>query len=284
MIVENSHAGELAEALGAMPAVQAVVGIERRMRGFKLVRKRIPPHIHYAILGDILSSEQEMKKPPDLTGEDIAAIVYTSDTTGRPKDVMLSHEKITANARSISEYLHLSEDDRIMVILPFSYSFGKSLFTTHLMAGGSMVLENSFQYPQAVFEKMIDEKATGFAGVPSTFATMIELLNFRDFDFPALRYMTLAGGAMPQHHMQKLAELLPGKQVYIMDGQAEAAERMTRPDPDDQLTKPVSPGEPATGVEAMVLTERGSAAAAGREVEPSAGSMYRRLSERNGMC
>jgi acyl-CoA synthetase (AMP-forming)/AMP-acid ligase II len=267
VIVENSYAGELVEALGAMPPVQAVIGIERRARGFKFVRRKIPPQIHYAVLGDILCSEQVMKTPPAFTGEDLAAIVYTTGTAGRPKGVMLSHENILANARSIIEYLRLSENDRTMVLLPFCYCYGKSLFTTHLMAGGSLVLENSFMHPQTVFKKMIEEEATGFAGVPATFAIMLQRSNFCDFSFPALRYVTQGGGAMPPHHAQELAGLLPGTRVYSMYGQTEATAWLTCLDPDDLLNRPGSIGKPVPGVEIMVVTEQGRAAAAGQEGE-----------------
>ena len=267
VIVENCYAGELAEALGAMPPVQAVIGIERRARGFKFVRRKIPPHIHYAILGDILGSEQMLQTLPDLTGEDLAAIAYTSGTTGRPKGVMLSHENILANARSIIESLRLSENDRIMVVLPFCSCFGKSLFTAHLMAGGSLVLEKGFMQPEVVFKKMIDEEVTGFAGVPSTFASMLERSNFRDFSLPALRYVTQAGGAMPHHHAQELAGLLPGRQAYIMYGQTEATAWLTCLDPGDLLKRPGSIGKPVPGVEIMVVQEQGGAAAAGQEGE-----------------
>jgi len=267
VVLENSYSGELAKELGAMPPLRAVIGIERRARGFQSVRRKIPQHIHYAVLGDILHSEQAMKTPPAITGEDLAAIVYTSGTSGRPKGVMLSHENILANARSIIAYLRLSENDRTMVVLPFCYCYGKSILTTHLMAGGSLVLENSFLYPQTVFKKMVEEQATGFAGVPSTFAIMLERSNFRDFSFPALRYVTQAGGAMPPCYAQELAGLLPGTQVYIMYGQTEATARLTYLDPDDLLERPGSVGKPVPGVEIMVVTEQGKAAAYGQEGE-----------------
>jgi len=267
VVVENSFAGELAEALGAMPTVKAIIGIERRARGFKIMRKRIPSRIHYAVLGDILNSEQAVKTPPALTGEDLAAIVYTSGTTGRPKGVMLSHENILVNARSIIEYLRLSENDRIMVVQPFCHCYGKSLLTTHLMAGGSLVLENSFMYPQTVFKKMAEEEATGFAGVPSTFAIMLQRSNFREFSFSALRYVTQAGGAMPPHHAKELADILPDTKVYVMYGQTEATAQMTCLEPGDLLKRPGSIGKPVPGVEIVVMQEHGKVAAAGQEGE-----------------
>ena len=267
VIAESSYVGELGESLGVMPSLQSLIGIERRARGFKFVRRKIPSHIHYAVLGDILASEPVMKTAPALTEDDLAALVYTSGTTGRPKGVMLTHGNILANARSIIDYLRLTENDRIMVVLPFCYCYGKSLFTTHLLAGGSLILENSFMYPQTVFSKMRAEEATGFAGVPSTFALMLERSNFRDFSFPTLRYVTQAGGAMPPRHARELVGLLPGTQVYLMYGQTEATARLTYLEPGELLKRPGSIGKPVPNVEVMVVTEQGRAAAAGQEGE-----------------
>ena len=267
VIVENSVASALAESLAALGTVTSIIGIERRARGFKVVRGTIPPSIHYAVLGDILGSEQPSRTPPALADSDLAAIVYTSGTTGRPKGVMLSHENIMANARSITEYLRLTEKDRVMAVLPFCYCYGKSLFTTHLLAGGSLVLENSFMFPQTVFKKMIDEKVTGFSGVPSTYAIMLERSNFSEFRFPALRYVTQAGGPMPPHHAQELAAILPETEVYIMYGQTEATARLTYLAPNDLRTRPGSIGKPVPGVEIKVVQEHGRMAPAGEEGE-----------------
>ena len=74
----------------------------------------------------------------------LAEIIFTSGSTGEPKGVMISHKNIIANTNSILEYLKLSEDDIIEVVLPFFYCYGLSLFHTHLRIGGSMVLNNTF--------------------------------------------------------------------------------------------------------------------------------------------
>jgi len=267
LIVENSYIAAVAAAVRETPSVTMVIGIERRSRGASAMRERFPSHIRYATMGEVISCEDGKCAPPEMTGADIASIVYTSGTTGKPKGVMLSHENFLSNARSITEYLHLTEQDKVMVVLPFCYSYGKSLLTTHLMAGGTLVLENSFMYPNTVFDKMVEEGVTGFAGVPSTFAIMLNRSNIRKYSFPKLRYVTQAGGAMSPQHARELSALLPDAQIYIMYGQTEATARLTYLPPGDLLTRPGSIGKPIPGVKIEVVQEQGLPAGDGQEGE-----------------
>ena len=174
---------------------------------------------------------------------DLALLLYTSGTTGEPKGVMLTHRNLTANAGSIVEYLGLSDSDKVMVVLPFHYSYGNSLLTTHLMVGGSLVLENRFVFPNLVLDKIREEQVTGFAGVPSTFAILLNRSNLRKSAFPSLRYVTQAGGAMSPKLARDLREALPGTEVYIMYGQTEAVARLTYLDPSELIRKAGSIGK-----------------------------------------
>ncbi len=126
--------------------------------------------------------------------DDLACILYTSGTTGRPKGVMLSHRNIAANTRSIVEYLGLTHRDSVLSILPFYYSYGSSLLHTHLSVGGTLFIEDQFVYPNKALERMAAEEVTGFAGVPSTFALLLHRSNFLKMQWPHLRYITQAGG------------------------------------------------------------------------------------------
>jgi len=267
LIVDNQFMNTVAGVVRETPWVRTIIGIERRAKGFTIVRERIPRQIHYVTMEEITSSDHTTVRLPDIVESDIASIIYTSGTTGKPKGVMLSHENLLSNARSIIAYLQLGEDDRVMVVLPFCYAYGKSLLTTHLIAGGSLVLENGFLYPQTVFNKMAEEEVTGFAGVPSTFAIMLNRSNFSDYRFPKLRYVTQAGGAMPPQHARKLAQLLPETKLYLMYGQTEATARLTYLDPGDVLKRPGSIGKAIPGVEIKVVTDQGMGAAAGQEGE-----------------
>jgi len=255
LIVENNHIDAVSRAVGHAPTVRAIVGMERRARGFSDVRKKIPAHIHYVVLDDITKGAYEANAFPALTGHDIASIVYSSESSREAKGVTLSYDNIRASARSIMEYLRLDAKDKLMVVLPFSYAYGKSLLITHLMAGATLVLENSFLHPDSVLDRMVQEEVTGFAGVPSTFAILLNRSHFRDYRFPNLRYVTQAGGAMPPNHTRELAALLPDARIYIMYGQREATAGLTCLAPDDLLKRPGSIGKAVPGVEVELVRE-----------------------------
>lgn len=204
-------------------------------------------------LQDILKNDKSENTYPVITGKDVASIHYTSGTTGEPKGVMLSHGNFVTNANSIIKYLNLTADDRAMVVLPFFYSYGTSVLTTHMKVCGSLVLENSFMYPNVVLDKMVEEGVTGFAGVPSTFAILLNRSNIRNYSFSKLRYVTQAGGSMPPGHARELAEILSGTEIYIMYGQTEATARLTYLPPEDLLKNPGSIGKPVPGVEIELI-------------------------------
>jgi long-chain acyl-CoA synthetase len=194
---------------------------------------------------------------------DVALILYTSGTTGQPKGVMLTHRNLAANAASIVEYLKLTHEDRGMVILPFHYSYGNSLLTTHVMVGGSLVFENSFVFPNVVLERIEEEQVTGFAGVPSTFAILLNRSNLRRCTFPHMRYVTQAGGAMSPKLAADLRVAIPGADVFIMYGQTEATARLTYLDPSDLLQKAGSIGKAIPGVRITLRKEDGALASPG---------------------
>ena len=189
------------------------------------------------------------------TEDDLATIIYTSGTTGDPKGVMLSHRNLSANTASIVSYLGLTEKDSVMVVLPFYYSYGNSVMLSHVMQGARIVADNRFMYPNKVLEAIAAEKVTGFAGVPSTFAILCHRSSFKNMSFPALRYMTQAGGAMPHEMAFELLKAVPHAKIYIMYGQTEASARLSFLPPEDIYKKEGSVGTAIPGVTLEVLGE-----------------------------
>lgn len=190
-------------------------------------------------------------------GDSPAMIIVTSGTTGSPKGVVLSHRNLSSNARSIVRYLHLSRTDRVMAVLPFHYSYGNSLLTTHAAVGGALILENSLMYPNVVLERMVEERATGFSGVPSTFVLLLNNSNMKNMRFPELRYLTQAGGPMSSRHISELLRAIPGADLYVMYGQTEASARLSYLDPRDLPRKIGSIGKAIPGVTLTLKTEDG---------------------------
>ena len=192
-----------------------------------------------------------------------ACILYTSGTTGRPKGVVLSHRNLAANCASICEYLRLTENDSIVSVLPFYYSYGSSVLHTHIQVGGCVILEKNLVYPHAVVETLARTRATGFAGVPPTFALLLSRVNLASFDLSALRYLTQAGGGMPPALTQRLREALPHAALFVMYGQTEATARLTWLPPERLTEKLGAVGIPVSGVHIEIRDENGVPAATG---------------------
>jgi len=158
----------------------------------------------------------------------LAQILFTSGSTGLPKGVMLSHKNLTSNAESIIEYLQLTSNDIIEIVLPFYYCYGLSLLHTHLKVGGSVVLNNNFIFLGSVINDLEKYKCTGFAGVPSHFQILLrKSKSFTKREFPELRYFTQAGGKLHNVFIKELIEAFPKKKFFVMYGQTEATARLS---------------------------------------------------------
>jgi len=221
---------------------------------------------------DVASQASEALLAPERTFDtaSLAALMLTSGTTARPRLVMVTHGNILANTESIIDSLSLTRDSRIMAVLPFFYCFGTSLLHTHLRVGGSLVLSESFAYPEATLDLLESTECTGFAGVPSTFQTLLRNSSFREREFPALKSIQQAGGRLPEVLIRELADALPGADIFIMYGQTEATARLSCLPPAMLLTKLGSIGRGIPGVELHVMGEDGKAVRPGQVGEITA--------------
>lgn len=199
--------------------------------------------------------------------ENAATIIYTSGTTGRPKGVTLSHRNLVANVQSILGYLPIGAMDRVINVLPFYYSYGNSVLHTHLAVGGCVVMENSLAYPHRVLERMVLEAATGFSGVPSTYALLLSRVRLQDYALTSLRYFTQAGGPMSLAHMRRLTQELPQARLYVMYGQTEATARLSYLPPERLVEKLGSVGIAIPGVTLEIHGENGQSVPQGVEGE-----------------
>lgn len=213
---------------------------------------------------DIAASAPESTSAmPSLTRDDPAAIIYTSGTTGHPKGVVLSHGNLASNVDSILAYLPIAPGSRSVNVLPFYYSYGNSVLHTHIARGGCLILEENMVYPHTVVERLVAERADGFAGVPSTYALLLSRVSLSAYDLSSLRYLTQAGGAMPVEHIRRLTAQLPRAQFFVMYGQTEATARIAYVPPTRLHEKPGSCGIPIPGVTVELRRDDGALAATG---------------------
>ena len=202
--------------------------------------------------GDMFSEDRE------FDDNRLAEIIFTSGSTGEPKGVMLSHRNLIANTDSILEYLNLTSEDTIEIVLPFYYCYGLSLLHTHLRVGGSIVLNNTFIFLGSVLDDLNKYKCTGFSGVPSHFQLLLRnSTSFKSMDLPYMRYMTQAGGKLHDVFIEEFREAFPEVVFYVMYGQTEATARLSYLPPELLPEKLGSMGKGIPGVELDIFNENG---------------------------
>src|SRR3989304_7995873 len=147
---------------GSVPSVKAVAII-----GWKAGLIENPPFrcLNY---DEVLDSWSGRSLPlPNVADSDFAQLIYTSGTTGEASAVVLRHSNLASNTASVIKYLKLTDDDRVMAVLPFFFSYGNSVLLTHFAIGGTLIVRQEFLYPNEIIEDMIKDEVTGFSGVPS---------------------------------------------------------------------------------------------------------------------
>src|SRR5262249_28942827 len=132
--------------------------------------------------------------PPATIAEDLAAILYTSGSTGPPKGVMVSHRSLLAGSRIVCEYLKVRHDERILSAPPFSCDYGLNQLITAVDRGATTILL-TFRFGDEIVRTIHAEHVTALAGVPTLWTVLIQgTPRFRREALATLRYMTNSGG------------------------------------------------------------------------------------------
>jgi long-chain acyl-CoA synthetase len=127
------------------------------------------------------------------------------------------------------------------------------LMTFHF--GGTLVLESSFAYPVEILNRIAAERVTGFPGVPTIFARLLQI-ELGAFDLSSLRYITNTAAALPPGQIQELRRKLPGVSVYSMYGLTETKRTLYLP-PEELDRRPGSVGVAIPGTEVWLEDEQG---------------------------
>jgi len=201
--------------------------------------------------------EPALPAPLDI---DLAAVIYTSGSTGEPKGVTVTQRNMSFAAGSITEYLEMGPEDRILSVLPLSFGYGLYQLLTCVRARATLVLEAGFTFPGRVVQLLEREKITGLPGVPTVFQVLISLQGLADRELAHLRFLTNAGAALPAATIAEVRRTFSGARLYSMYGQTECTRVCYLP-PEQLDERPTSVGVAIPGTEAWVQDEEGRVAA-----------------------
>ena len=193
--------------------------------------------------------------PCEAAPDTLAAILYTSGSTGKPKGVMLSHANLWLGAVAVADYLRLTQEDRVLAVLPFSFDYGQNQLLSTWAAGGCVV-PLDYLTPRDVVKAVGRERITTLAGVPPLWVQLTEV------EWPAesaamLRRLTNSGGALSRALVGRLRALFPNADLYPMYGLT-AAFRSTWLSPQLVDSHPESRGRAIPHAEILVCRPDGS--------------------------
>ena len=221
-----------------------------------------------ATLGALMAGQPPRFDTVQRQGDDIAVILYTSGTTGKPKGAELSHTNILLNAVVSRDLVGATADDVSMLTLPLFHVFGQVVqMIAGVMAGSTMVLVPRFE-PGAVFKALEDEAVTIFAGVPTMYwALLNHPTDGVDLDKIKrnLRICAAGGSSLPLEVLRAFEEKF---EVIILEGYGlSETSPVATFNHADKERKPGSVGTPVWGVEIRVVDENDNDVAVGKPGE-----------------
>ncbi|WP_319797567.1 acyl-CoA ligase (AMP-forming), exosortase A system-associated [Nitrobacter sp.] len=229
------------------------------------------PDIKAPIVGYQLSQWMTLINDPDpkvieqgVIDIDMAAIFYTSGSTGSPKGVVISHRNFICGAESVASYLDNNASDVILAALPLSFDAGFSQLTTGFSSGSHIILLN-YLLPSDIMTACVKHGVTGLTCVPPLW---IQIANLRWPEEAAhsLRYFANTGGRMPRATLDRLRSIFKKASPYLMYGLTEAF-RSTYLDPSEVDHRPNSIGKAIPNAEILVVRPDGSICDANEEGE-----------------
>jgi len=185
-------------------------------------------------------------------GDDLAAILYTSGTTGRSKGAMLTHDNLLSNARTLVAAWAFTPDDVLLHALPIFHTHGLFVACNVILLAGSRMI---FQ-PRFDVERVLDAlpRASVLMGVPTFYTRLLDEARF-DADRAAGTRLFISGSAPLLASTHRAFEVRTGQRILERYGMTETSMNCSNPYDGERVAGTVGP--PLPGVEIRVRDERG---------------------------
>lgn len=159
-----------------------------------------------------------------ISAQDVAEIMFTTGTTGKPKGVLLSHANICGSADNINKYIGNTTDDVEVLGLPICHSFGLGRLRCNMLQGATFILLGSFANLKLLFATMEQYHVTGIGMVPAVWEYIKKMSGkvigkFAD----QMRYIEIGSAAMSVENKRLLMEIFPNTRICMHYGLTEAS-------------------------------------------------------------
>ncbi|GLW29633.1 long-chain-fatty-acid--CoA ligase [Actinoplanes regularis] len=182
--------------------------------------------------------------------EDVAVILYTSGTTGKPKGALLTHLNLVMNAAvNVFDVHPITGDDIVLGCLPLFHTFGQTVgMNATFRLGGTLVLLPRFS-GEAAIDLIIRENVTIFHGVPTMYIGLLEAAAKAE-ELPKLKLCVSGGASLPVAVLERFAEAF-GSHIWEGYGLSETSPTATTNQP-AYGARPGTVGHPIWGVEVEI--------------------------------
>jgi long-chain acyl-CoA synthetase len=199
----------------------------------------------------------------DEENTEVALIVPTSGTTGRPKYVLLTDEQLVSNLRQYLKVMEFADTERAYCALPFSHIYTiTAQILAHISRGDSFVIDKGRFFVKDFFRTVQQHGVTMTAFVPYLAILMAEFPSGRQYDLASLRQVTLSGAKTPVSTYLKLQQMYPDIRFINTYGMSEAGSRIAIAAPDPLCYPPDSVGKPLPEVSVKIINTNGRVLAA----------------------
>lgn len=203
----------------------------------------------------MLDSEDEFT-PVQTAAEDLACILYTSGTTGRPKGVQLTVENIVAEQEATDDCLEMTSEDKVIGVLPFFHIFGLSnVLHLALVHGAGIVLVPQYS-PGNLLKAIVESRPTLVIAIPTMFVHLHKTMQLKKVELPKSIRLCVSGGAPLPAKTLEAFEKATGIRMLEGYGLTETVGACCL-NPPEGTTKAGSVGVPLAGYEMRVLDDKG---------------------------
>lgn len=164
---------------------------------------------HGGLSARALAQAEPMSQPQAVDQEDVATILYTSGTTGKPKGAMLTHVNIVHSCMHFAAVMGLNAEDRTLLAVPASHVTGLiANIATLLSVGGTIIIQREFKAADFL-ALAAREGMTHTLMVPAMYKLLLMHVDFAQTDLSAWRVGGYGGAPMPVTTIDAMAAALP---------------------------------------------------------------------------
>lgn len=203
--------------------------------------------------------------PVKVCDDDLAEILYTSGTTGKPKGCLHTHRSVIMAAATGALAVKLDQQDRLLMAIPIWHSSPlNNWFMGTQYVGGVTVMIREY-HPLHFLQAVQDEKCTVYFGAPVSYIMPIQMVpQFREFDLTSMRCWIYGGGPMASDTARMVMDTYNSDNFYQVYGMTEAGPTGTVLFPHEQVHKAGSIGNKALpGADMIIIRTDGQQAGPG---------------------